>query len=222
MTTGRRLFKAETDLETFDRVRACAVPPPSSIVPGYPRELEAIVMRALSRQREDRFATARELSRALQMWEARGGHFVGAEEIVGVLAALFAGRIREREEHLRWLGEATAPDAPVTLAPIARVEEPLLEDDEDLPTMVLRDPLPLPLPRPAAPEVDLGRTIALSAEGLPAPSPIFAQHRPLPVPPTIFAPPRSPDRERAIAIAGLALLTLLAMAAIGALIALRG
>jgi serine/threonine-protein kinase len=215
MSTGRRLFKAETDLETLDRVRACEVPPPSSIVPGYPRELSAIVMRALARNKEERFPTARDLSRALQMFQARGGHFVGAEEIAGLVHALFAERIREREEHLLRAAEITSAGAPRRQeeTPI-RVEMPLVEEDEDMPTMVLRE-----LPR----EVDLGRTIALPGEPMRAPSPIFAQHRPLPVAaPLVLAPLPHAGRQRALAIAGLALLTLAALALIASLVMLRG
>ena len=61
MLTGRRLFKAGSDLETLDRVRSADVPPPSTLNPEVPQRLDAIVMRALSRHREDRYQTAREL-----------------------------------------------------------------------------------------------------------------------------------------------------------------
>jgi serine/threonine protein kinase len=40
LTTNQRLFRMDTDLDTLEKVQACVVPPPSTIVPGYPIELE--------------------------------------------------------------------------------------------------------------------------------------------------------------------------------------
>ena len=47
LTTGRRLFRMDSDLETLERVQSCVVPPPSSIIDNYPVELESIVMLSL-------------------------------------------------------------------------------------------------------------------------------------------------------------------------------
>jgi serine/threonine protein kinase len=63
--TGRRLFKGENDLQTVERVRQCEVPPPSLQNPLCPPELDAIVLKALSRNREDRFQTAADMADAL-------------------------------------------------------------------------------------------------------------------------------------------------------------
>src|SRR4051794_11440312 len=77
LTTNQRLFRMDTDLDTLEKVQACIVPPPSTIIPGYPPELEACVMKALSKRKQDRFATAREFSRALQSFLMRSGSFCG-------------------------------------------------------------------------------------------------------------------------------------------------
>ena len=63
--TGRRLFKGENDLQTVERVRQCEVAPPSLQNPLCPPELDAIVLRALARDREERFQTASDLADAL-------------------------------------------------------------------------------------------------------------------------------------------------------------
>ncbi len=108
LTTGHRLFRMDTDLDTLEKVQACIVPPPSTIVPDYPVELESIVMKALSKRKEDRYATARELSRALQGFLMRRGVMVGPEE-VGIFAReVFADRIQKREAHLAWASEVTS------------------------------------------------------------------------------------------------------------------
>jgi serine/threonine protein kinase len=63
--TGRRLFKGENDLQTVEKVRQCDVPPPSLQNPLCPPELDAIVLQALSRNRDSRFQSAGELADAL-------------------------------------------------------------------------------------------------------------------------------------------------------------
>jgi serine/threonine-protein kinase len=66
LTTGRRLFKAPSDRETLELLLERDCPKPSDVVAGYPRELEAIVVRALARDREERWKSAREMQAALE------------------------------------------------------------------------------------------------------------------------------------------------------------
>ncbi len=112
LTTGQRLFRMDSDIETLTKVRNCVVPPPSTLVAGYPPELEAIVMRALERRRVDRFATARELSRALQGMLVRQGLFVAGDEVAAYLARIFRDRIEKRDAHLRRAAKVGVGDAP--------------------------------------------------------------------------------------------------------------
>jgi serine/threonine-protein kinase len=63
MLVGRRLFAGKNDLETLGNVLQKPVPPPSSLRPGIPPELDRIVLRALERSRELRYATADEMAR---------------------------------------------------------------------------------------------------------------------------------------------------------------
>lgn len=107
-TTNQRLFRMDTDLDTLEKVQACVVPPPSTLVPGYPKELETIVLKALAKQKEQRYQTAREFSRALQGYLMRAGLFVDSEEVAKFVRTLFADRISKRDEHLAWAGEVTS------------------------------------------------------------------------------------------------------------------
>src|SRR5581483_7996586 len=63
--TGRRLFKGNNDIQTIERVRRCEVPPPSFQNPMVSAELDNVVLKALARNRDDRFATAAEMADAL-------------------------------------------------------------------------------------------------------------------------------------------------------------
>ena len=108
LTTGHRLFRMDTDLDTLEKVQACVVPPPSTIVQNYPVELESVVMKALAKRKQDRFQTARELSRALQNFLMRRGAFVGPEEVAHFVRQVFSDRIQKREAHLAWAAEVTS------------------------------------------------------------------------------------------------------------------
>ncbi len=107
LTTGRRLFRMDSDLETLERVQACVVPPPSTIVQNYPVELESVVMRALAKDAERRFQSARDVSRALQQYLMRAGAFVGPEEIGAYVKHVLSDRYQRREAHLQWAAEVT-------------------------------------------------------------------------------------------------------------------
>lgn len=61
LTTGKRLFAGDNEFAILNRVAKADVPPPSTVRPEYPPELEAIVMRALSVDPESRYATAIDL-----------------------------------------------------------------------------------------------------------------------------------------------------------------
>jgi serine/threonine-protein kinase len=107
LTTGQRLFRMDNDLDTLAKVQECNVPRPSTIVKGYPIDLEKIVMKALAKNRGERFKSARELSRALQSLLMRRGLFVASDEVAQYMVSIFADRIQKREAHLRWAAEVT-------------------------------------------------------------------------------------------------------------------
>jgi hypothetical protein len=64
--TGKRLFRSNSDYTSSRMVLELEIQPPSVHNPEIPPELDAIVMRALKRRREDRYATAGEMANALE------------------------------------------------------------------------------------------------------------------------------------------------------------
>jgi serine/threonine-protein kinase len=64
--TGRRLFDYASEREAFARPLDFVPPTPSSIVPGLSEALDAVVLRALAPEPEDRFGSAREMALALE------------------------------------------------------------------------------------------------------------------------------------------------------------
>jgi len=57
MLAGRRLFRGKSELETLNNVLEKKVKPPSAYRPDVPPSLDAVVLRALERKREDRYPT---------------------------------------------------------------------------------------------------------------------------------------------------------------------
>jgi eukaryotic-like serine/threonine-protein kinase len=107
LTTGQRLFRMDNDLDTLAKVQECNVPRPSTIVRGYPMDLEKIVLKALVKNRADRYRTAREFSRALQSFFLRRGLFIASDEVSACMHSAFQDRIEKRDAHLRWAAEVT-------------------------------------------------------------------------------------------------------------------
>lgn len=66
MLTMERLFKGESETVLMDKVRKCEVNPPSSINRRITPELDALVMKALAREREDRYQTGEAFAEDLE------------------------------------------------------------------------------------------------------------------------------------------------------------
>ena len=63
LTTGRHPFKRDERNETVRAI--CSdepAPPPTSFIPGFPERLERVLLRALAKNPDDRYATAQELA----------------------------------------------------------------------------------------------------------------------------------------------------------------
>lgn len=65
MLCSRKMFTAANDLAVLKQIQACKIAPPSSINPNVPKELDAIVMKALSKDRSQRFEDMDKFNRAL-------------------------------------------------------------------------------------------------------------------------------------------------------------
>jgi serine/threonine protein kinase len=65
LLVGRRLFNAPTAVALVSEVLTSKPRRPSAVVKGIPADLEAVIMRALSKDPDDRFASAGEMAAAL-------------------------------------------------------------------------------------------------------------------------------------------------------------
>lgn len=65
MLCSRKLFKENNDLAVLKKIQECKIPVPSSINPNVPKELDEIVLKALSKNRSKRFENLDQMNRAL-------------------------------------------------------------------------------------------------------------------------------------------------------------
>jgi serine/threonine protein kinase len=68
LITGERLFKRTSDIETLRAVERCQVPPPSHCNGRVPESLDPILMRALSKNPDDRYPDCIAFHLALDEW----------------------------------------------------------------------------------------------------------------------------------------------------------
>jgi formylglycine-generating enzyme required for sulfatase activity/tRNA A-37 threonylcarbamoyl transferase component Bud32 len=92
LTTMRGLFRADHELAVMSLIAHFDAPRPSSVVEGYPPELEAIVMKALARDRDQRYATARALQDDLEAFVRDHRLGTTAGEVAAMMRGLFGPR----------------------------------------------------------------------------------------------------------------------------------
>jgi serine/threonine protein kinase len=94
LVTGVRPLKRDSELATLQAALECKIDPPS-MVAEIPGELDDIVMRALAKEPDDRYADAREFQRALEQHLLNSKELATSVEVSELMAALFADRVAE-------------------------------------------------------------------------------------------------------------------------------
>jgi len=110
LLTGERLFTGPTELAVMERVRAADVRPPSARNPAVSRALDAVVLRALAREPERRYAWASELRDALLPF-MRGASPDDPAPLERAMARWFPDEIGAECERLERLRSAVAARA---------------------------------------------------------------------------------------------------------------
>ncbi|HTM21510.1 MAG TPA: serine/threonine-protein kinase [Kofleriaceae bacterium] len=134
LTCGRRLFEGDNEFAIMKKIITSDAPPPSSVKPGYPAELERIVLRALARDRELRYPTAQELQLELETFARGHGLVISSVRLGEWMRERFADKIAAWEQAYR---RATRAAEELEIAVAAPPPPPLqivddLDDDEDL------------------------------------------------------------------------------------------
>ncbi len=110
--TGQRLFKRDNEMSSGFAVVDAPIPPPSSLRPGLPPAFDHIVLRALARERNQRYATALDLARELDGALANIGIAAGVEDVAELMAEFFADEQAERQLLMQSLASSSAAHEP--------------------------------------------------------------------------------------------------------------
>ena len=116
--TGRPLFNADTDVQLAAQVLLGNVSPPSHFVSGVPAVFDDITMCALQRDPASRFATARDMARALET----SVPIANASHVAAWVEGLAGPVLRRREQRLAdiesdWARRTGAPEIPRSAPP---------------------------------------------------------------------------------------------------------
>jgi serine/threonine protein kinase len=93
LTVGRRPFRGDNDFTIMEQIVHGAAPAPSSIIAGYPPELEAIVGKLLAREPAARYATAEDMLQDLEPALARHQLWASTHSVRKYMRVVFADRV---------------------------------------------------------------------------------------------------------------------------------
>lgn len=119
LTTRRRLFREESDVLTIKAVSEARVEAPHRVRADYPPRLGEIVMKALSRDPDDRYTDAGAFAEALEGFLAETRQNVDPAQVAGWMRDIFPDAIEEIEAAVApgYTGPTGAPNLPKPPAP---------------------------------------------------------------------------------------------------------
>ena len=126
LTTKRRLFAFNGALRTINAICSERTLPPSRVCAGYPAVLESIVLKALAKKKEERYATAGDLRRDLSLTVRELCTDVPEETLAATMRRVFEDRIGEK----RTLLSRVHAGVRITSVPSQEPEEPLPDHQE--------------------------------------------------------------------------------------------
>ena len=133
LSTGKRPYKAANEMVALRMIADRDAPSPADAAPGYPEELETIVMRALARDPDRRYQSARELADDLVAFAQAHAHDLSPTATAGYLGEVFAEALE------RWRGFLAELDG----EPVDPAEQPGAPTYE----IVISEPPPRPRQR---------------------------------------------------------------------------
>ncbi len=207
VATGKHPFRGESDLATLHNILYKDVPSPRFVDPKFPRPLEAVINKALSREADSRYQTAAEMASALQRVFPPTQRPAEVSDVGTYLRELM-GEVGEKRrkalaEAIRRADTRTSPTAPVESS--GATLQPLSELAADLSSGVMAarpvaeptqriDKVAIPAPgdpalRASSPALEaLARSSSHAAVSLQRASQVSAPSLPLPPPPSADNP----------------------------------
>jgi tRNA A-37 threonylcarbamoyl transferase component Bud32 len=120
MLVGRRLFARPDPDATLQAVIDGEIPRPSSVNPAIPAKLDDVVMRALARDRAERWPSTREMLQELQRYLYGLDETPGPRDVAALVARCCPPETRRLPTH----ADAPATETPATETPPGSGDEP--------------------------------------------------------------------------------------------------
>ncbi|HEX5749110.1 MAG TPA: protein kinase, partial [Archangium sp.] len=108
LLTARRVFQRDTELGVLLALMEQPIPPPSTYRPDVPPDLDRIVMKALERRREDRYASAAEMRADLEEFLRGTASIPGVSQLAQYMQGMFGAADVERKTKIPPLSELGA------------------------------------------------------------------------------------------------------------------
>jgi eukaryotic-like serine/threonine-protein kinase len=112
--TGRRLFSGENEAQVLDRVLKGVTMRPSAFVPGLPPSLDLVTLRGLSLAPNERYATARDMARALE----DALPLVSASKIGEWVESAAKEKLDQRNQQIEAIESSSWTQAPASLGAV--------------------------------------------------------------------------------------------------------
>lgn len=126
MLTGRRPFDGDSDFEILNNVLNMSLPPPSLFAPTCPRELDAIVLKGLRKEREERYPDMAALEKDLKAFVFKHASQVEELSLAPFMQELFAEDTGAEQS-------STVPASPMPSFPSKSEGTLLLSEEENSP-----------------------------------------------------------------------------------------
>jgi serine/threonine-protein kinase len=117
LTTGRRLFSGASEEEEMRKILSAAIPTPKSVGSHISDGLQDVILKALARNRDERFGSAREMSKALE--GCMGKELFTQDQSAELMRALFSKKMASTQaliESAEEDGRREVPNRPVVRA----------------------------------------------------------------------------------------------------------
>jgi len=178
LVTWQRLFKRPTEMSTLMAVAEEPIRAPRTVDPSISVELDALIMKALARKPDDRFATAQEMRAALENLIRTSGWEADTLALSNYMRELFAGKLRAQAADVAAAGLASLEDFLLTVeekTSISWMVQPPPTGEKKTPSMGLPPSRPVSGSQPATNPPNL----PLYADGETVPIPALAEGPPV-------------------------------------------
>jgi serine/threonine-protein kinase len=100
LLVGKPMFRGENDAIIISQITSGKYPRPMEVRPGIPKRLDGLVMKAISMDPAERYATAAAFADAIEGYAPDVGGLAASEEIGRLVMAVCGDKVQKRRHHV--------------------------------------------------------------------------------------------------------------------------